>query len=37
MTAYPVYIYALGRVEPGFPSLAVEKQLAQATGEQGPH
>jgi hypothetical protein len=26
------YIYALGRVEPRFPSLAVEKEFAQATG-----
>ena len=26
------YVYALGRVEPRFPSLAVEKELAQATG-----
>src|SRR5262245_49493012 len=26
------YIYALGRIEPRFPSLAVEKEFAQATG-----
>ena len=26
------YVYALGRVEPRFPRLAVEKELAQATG-----
>jgi cyclic patellamide precursor peptide PatG len=26
------YVYALGRVEPRFPSLAVEKEFAQATG-----
>jgi hypothetical protein len=26
------YVYALGRVEPRFPSLALEKELAQATG-----
>lgn len=31
MTTYP-YVYALGRVEPRFPRLAVEKELAQATG-----
>src|SRR5439155_12173453 len=29
--AYP-YVYALGRVEMRFPSLAVEKEFAQATG-----
>jgi hypothetical protein len=29
--AYP-YVYAIGRVEPRFPSLAVEKEFAQATG-----
>jgi cyclic patellamide precursor peptide PatG len=28
----PPYLYALGRVEPRFPSLAVEKEFAQATG-----
>lgn len=28
----PSYVYALGRVEPRFPSLAVEKEFAQATG-----
>lgn len=28
---YP-YVYALGRVEPRFPCLSVEKELAQATG-----
>ena len=26
------YIYALGRIEPRFPSPAVEKEFAQATG-----
>ena len=26
------YVYALGRVEPRFPSPAVEKEFAQATG-----
>jgi hypothetical protein len=31
MTA-PAYVYALGRVEPRFPSLALEKEFAQATG-----
>jgi hypothetical protein len=31
MTAYS-YVYALGSVEPRFPRLAVEKELAQATG-----
>jgi hypothetical protein len=28
----PSYIYALGRIDPRFPRLAVEKELAQATG-----
>lgn len=31
MAAYS-YVYALGRVEPRFPRLAVEKEFAQATG-----
>jgi hypothetical protein len=31
MTMY-TYVYALGRVDPRFPRLAVEKELAQATG-----
>ena len=31
-TAAPSYIFALGRIEPRFPSLAVEKEFAQATG-----
>jgi hypothetical protein len=26
------YVYALGRIEPGFPRLSVEKEYAQATG-----
>jgi cyclic patellamide precursor peptide PatG len=26
------YVYALGRIEPRFPSLAIEKEFAQATG-----
>jgi len=28
----PTYVYALGRVEPRFPSLELEKEFAQATG-----
>lgn len=28
----PAYIYAIGRIEPRFPRLSVEKELAQATG-----
>ncbi|MHC4176273.1 MAG: cyanobactin maturation protease PatG family protein [Planctomycetota bacterium] len=28
----PSFVYALGRVEPRFPSMAVEKEFAQATG-----
>ncbi|HSF28852.1 MAG TPA: hypothetical protein VLK82_00045 [Candidatus Tectomicrobia bacterium] len=31
MMAYP-FVYALGRVDPRFPRLAVEKEFAQATG-----
>ncbi len=27
------YVYALGRIEPRFPSMSVEKELAQATGQ----
>jgi PatG Domain len=30
--APPSYVYALGRIEPRFPSLAAEKEFAQATG-----
>jgi hypothetical protein len=30
----PAYVYAIGRVEPRFPSLALEKEFAQATGRQ---
>jgi hypothetical protein len=30
--APPSYVYALGRIEPRFPTLSVEKELAQATG-----
>ena len=28
----PAYVYAIGRVEPRFPSLAVEKEFAQVIG-----
>src|SRR5512135_630255 len=28
----PSYVYALGRIEPRFPSLSIEKEFAQATG-----
>jgi PatG Domain len=31
-TTTPSYVYALGRVTPRFPSLAVEKEFAQTTG-----
>jgi len=31
-TMAPPFIYAIGRIEPRFPSLAVEKEFAQATG-----
>ena len=31
-TTAPVYVYALGRVEPRFPTLGVEKEFVQATG-----
>ena len=31
-TTTPSYVYALGRITPRFPSLAVEKEFAQATG-----
>ena len=30
--APPSYVYALGRIEPRFPTLAAEKEFAQATG-----
>lgn len=30
---YPSFVYALGRVEPRFPSLATEKEFAQVTGQ----
>jgi cyclic patellamide precursor peptide PatG len=32
LPAAPSFVYAVGRVEPRFPSLAVEKEFAQATG-----
>jgi len=32
MAATVPYIYAIGRVDPRFPSLAIEKEVAQATG-----
>jgi hypothetical protein len=31
-TAAPAYVYAIGRIEPRFPTLAVEKEFAQALG-----
>jgi PatG C-terminal len=34
MALFP-YVFALGRVEPQFPSLALEKEFAQATGRAG--
>src|SRR6267154_6664380 len=30
-TRSPSYVYAIGRIEPRFPSLSVEKEFAQAT------
>lgn len=30
--AAPAYVYALGRIEPRFPTLGIEKEFAQATG-----
>jgi len=30
----PSFVYALGRVEPRFPSLAIEKEFAQAAGQR---
>jgi hypothetical protein len=32
--AVPSWVYALGRIEPRFPSIATEKELAQATGRE---
>jgi hypothetical protein len=31
-SGWPSYVYALGRIEPRFPSLAVEKEFAQVAG-----
>ena len=31
-TATPAYVYAIGRVEPRFPTLSAEKEFVQATG-----
>ena len=31
----PSYVYAIGRMEPRFPSLAVEKEFAQVMGREG--
>jgi PatG C-terminal len=31
-TAAPAFVYALGQIEPRFPSLAIEKEFAQAIG-----
>lgn len=31
----PSYIYAIGQIQPRFPSLAVEKEFSQATGRAG--
>ncbi|MCX4961254.1 hypothetical protein [Streptomyces virginiae] len=31
-TSSPVHVFALGRIEPRFPTLGVEKEFAQATG-----
>jgi hypothetical protein len=33
--ASPSFVYALGRIEPRFPRLGVEKEFAQATGRAG--
>jgi hypothetical protein len=30
--AAPAYVYAIGRIEPRFPTLSIEKEFAQATG-----
>jgi hypothetical protein len=32
MAVAPSYVYALGKIQPRFPSLSVEKEFAQATG-----
>src|SRR5437762_2380239 len=31
----PAYVFAIGQVDPRFPSLAVEKEFAQAVGRAG--
>jgi PatG C-terminal len=31
----PLFVYALGQIQPRFPSLSVEKEFAQATGRTG--
>ena len=31
-TSPPSYVYAIGRIEPRFPQLSIEKEFAQATG-----
>src|SRR5215204_757544 len=31
-TSHPSYVYAIGTVEPRFPTLAAEKEFAQTTG-----
>src|ERR1700719_819671 len=33
LVATPSYVYAIGRIEPRFPRLSVEKELAQVTGQ----
>src|SRR5262245_32902903 len=35
LDADPPYVYALGSVEPRFPTLGIEKEFAQATGRRG--
>jgi hypothetical protein len=32
VAATPSYVYTIGRIEPRFPRLSVEKELAQVTG-----
>jgi hypothetical protein len=33
--ATPAYVYAIGKIEPRFPTLSAEKEFAQATGRAG--
>src|ERR1700681_2782551 len=33
VAATPSYVYAIGRIDPRFPRLSVEKELAQVTGQ----